>query len=375
MIKRVLLIIIALLLVIGAIAGIKFLQIRTMMEHGQFAPPPETVSSAAVAEQEWEITIPAVGSLTAVQGVMVASELAGRVQEIAFEPGAKVAAGDLLVQLNIQSEKAQLQQAEAAAALAKINFERQTKLLEKKIVSSSDFDTADATYKEAVAQVDTIRATIAKKTIHAPFAGRLGIRLVNLGQIVKEGDALVNLQRLQPMFVNFFLPQQELSRVKNGFAVRLRSNAIPDRTLEGAITTINPAIDSATRNFAVQATAANDEELLRPGMYVDVAVVLPEKKKVLAIPGTAVLYAPYSDSVFVIEEKKDEKTGKSGLVLRQQFVRLGEKRGDFVAVESGLAAGQNVAATGVFKLRNGQEAVVDNSLKPEFQLEPRPENQ
>jgi len=375
MIKRVLLIILALLVVIGVVAGIKFLQIRTMMQQGNFVPPPETVSSAAVQGQEWEVTISAVGSLTAVQGVMVASELAGRVREIAFEPGAKVAAGDLLVQLDIQSEKAQLQQAEAAAALARINFERQSRLLEKKIVSPSDFDTAEATYKEATAQVDTIRATIAKKTIHAPFAGRLGIRLVNLGQIVKDGDALVTLQRLQPIFVNFFLPQQELSRVKKGFTVRLQSGSTAGKNIEGTVTTINPAIDSTTRNFEVQATAANDEELLRPGMYVDVAVVLPEMKKVLAIPGTAVLYAPYSDSVFVIEEKKDEKTGKSGLVLRQQFVRLGERRGDFVAVETGLKEGQTVAATGVFKLRNGQTVVVDNSLKPEFELEPRPENQ
>ena len=374
--KRIILILLSLVLVVGVIVGIKVLQIRTMIEHGgSFTPPPETVSSAVVQEEEWETTIRAVGSLEAVQGVMVAAELPGRITKIAFDPGEMVAVGDLLVQLDIQTEKAQLQQAEASATLAQINFERQAKLLDKKIIARSDYDAAEASCKEATAQVESIRAAIAKKTIRAPFGGRLGIRLVNLGQIVKDGDSLVTLQRLEPIFVNFRLPQQELSRFNKGFLVRLTSNATAGRPITGTITTINPEIDSATRNFEVQATVANSEELLRPGMYAEVAVVLPEKKKVRVIPATAVLYAPYSDSVFVIEEKKDKKKGTSGKVLRQQFVRLGERRGDFVAVESGLKEGQSVAATGVFKLRNGQAVVIDNSLKPEFQLEPHPVNQ
>jgi membrane fusion protein (multidrug efflux system) len=376
MTKRVILIVLALFLVVGVIAGIKVLQIRTMIEHGgSFTPPPEPVSNAVAGEQEWETTIRAVGSLEAVQGVMVASELAGRVAEIAFEPGGMVRAGDLLVQLDVLSEKAQLKAAEAAAALAKINLDRQAQLLDRKIIARADFDTAEATYKEATAQVDGIRATIAKKTIRAPFAGRLGIRLVNLGQIVNDGEPIVTLQHLEPIFVNFFLPQQELSRVNKGYTVRLTSNAIAGRTVTGTITTINPEIDSTTRNFRLQATVTNSEELLRPGMYAEVAVVLPEKKKVLVIPATSVLYAPYSDSVFVIEERKDEKTGASGKTLRQQFIRLGERRGDFVAVDSGLAEGESVVSIGVFKLRNGQAVVVDNSLNPEFELEPRPVNQ
>jgi membrane fusion protein (multidrug efflux system) len=376
MTKRVILILLALVLAVGVIAGIKVLQIRTMIEAGgSFAPPPETVSSAVVDGEEWETTIRAVGSLEAVQGVMVASELSGRVTEIAFEPGAMVAVGDLLVQLDIFSEQAQLQAAEAAATLAKINFDRQAKLLDKKVIARADYDAAEASCKEASAQVDAIRAIINKKTIRAPFGGRLGIRLVNLGQIVNDGEPLVTLQRLDPIFVNFLLPQQELSRVKNGYTVRLTSNATTGRTITGIITTINPEIDSATRNFRLQATVANSAELLRPGMYAEVAVVLPEKKKVLVTPATAVLYAPYSDSVFVIEEQGNEKKGASGKVLRQQFVRLGERRGDFVAVESGLKEGESVVSTGVFKLRNGQAVVIDNSLNPEFQLEPRPTNQ
>jgi len=376
MTKRVILIILALFVVVGVVAGIKVLQIRTMIEHGgSFTPPPETVSSITVQGQEWETTIRAVGSLEAVQGVMMASELAGRVTEIAFEPGGLVRAGDLLVQLDILSEKAQLKAAEAAAALAKINFDRQAKLLDKNIIAHADFDAAEASCEEAMAQVDAIRATINKKTIRAPFAGRLGIRLVNLGQIVNDGEPIVTLQSLAPIFVNFLLPQQELSRVKKGYTVRLTSNVTAGRSITGTITTINPEIDSATRNFRLQATVTNSEELLRPGMYAEVAVVLPEKKKVVIIPATSVLYAPYSDSVFVIEEHRDEKKGTSGKILRQQFVRLGERRGDFVAVESGLTEGETVVSTGVFKLRNGQAVVIDNSLNPEFQLEPRPTNQ
>jgi len=376
MTKRIIFIILVLLLVIGVIVGIKVLQIRTMIEHGKsFTPPPETVSSSEVERQSWEITIKAVGSLEAVQGVMVAAELAGRVSEIAFQAGDSVRAGDLLVQLDILTEQAQLRAAEASAALAKINLDRMKVLLDKKSIAVSEYDTTEATYKEAAAQADAIRAAIVKKTIRAPFAGHLGIRLVNLGQILSDGTPIVTLQRLDPIFVNFLLPQQELSRVKKGYFVRLSSDALADPSVSGKITTISPEIDSASRNFRLQATVGNRDELLRPGMYVDVAVVLPEKKGVLVIPATAVLNAPYGDSVFVIEENKDEKTGKPGRVLRQQFVHLGDRRGDFVAVTTGLKEGETVVSTGVFKLRNGQSVVIDNSLQPEFKLEPRPANQ
>jgi membrane fusion protein (multidrug efflux system) len=376
MTKRIIFIILALLLVVAIIAGIKYLQIRTMIKHGAgFTPPPETVSSAVVQRQDWETIIKAVGSLEAVQGVMVASELSGKVTEIAFEPGDMVREGDLLVQLDVRAEQAQLRQAEAAAALAKINLDRLALLLKQGSIAKSEYDTAEATYKEGIAQTDIYRATIAKKTIRTPFGGRLGVRLVNLGQILSEGAPIVTLQSLDPIFVNFLLPQQQFPRIKDGYEVRLTGDALRGQVMTGAITTINPEIDNATRNFRLQATVNNAGDLLRPGMYVQVEVVLPVKTSVLIIPATAVLYAPYSDSVFVIEEHKDEKTGKSGLVLRQQFVRLGDKRGDFVVVNSGLIEGETVASTGVFKLRNGQAVVVNNSLNPEFKLEPRPANQ
>jgi membrane fusion protein (multidrug efflux system) len=374
--KRIIFIILALLVVVGVIAGVKVMQIRTMIKHGgSFTPPPETVSTALVERQTWETSVKAVGSLEAVQGVMVAAELSGKITEIAFEPGAMVQAGDLLVQQNVVAERAQLRAAEAGAALAKINVDRLALLLKQKSISQSEYDTSEATYKEAMARVDVIQATIAKKTIRAPFAGRLGIRLVNLGQIVGESQPLVTLQNLDPVFVNFLLPQQQLSRINNGYTVRLFSDVLEGQTVSGVITAINPEVDSATRNFRLQARVANSRELLRPGMYVEVAVVLPAEAEVLVIPATAVLYAPYSDSVFVIEEKQDEKTGKSSKVLRQQFVHLGERRGDFAAVDSGLKEGETVVSTGVFKLRNGQAVVIDNSLNPEFKLEPRPVNQ
>ena len=370
--KRIILTIVGLVVLIGVLGGIKGLQILRMTADGkQFVPPPETVTAYEVHMESWESLLTSVGSLEAVQGVMVTAELTGKVVNIAFEPGAKVRAGDLLLQQDISSETAQLRSAEAEVALAKITLERTRKLLTEKTVSQSQYDNADAQYKQAAAQVDNIRAAISKKTIRAPFAGRLGIRLVNLGQILNEGEAIVSLQSLDPIFVNFFLPQQQLEQIQPGFTVRVTTDALPDKIIEGKITAINPAVDAATRNIRVQATVENPRERLRPGMFVNVAVVLPAQDKVLAIPATAVLYATYSDSVFVIEEKKSENNSPPGKIVRQQFVRLGEKRGDFIAVSSGLKENETIVSTGVFKLRNGQAVVVDNTLVPEFKLMPK----
>jgi len=373
--KRILFSLLGLLLVIGLLVGIKGLQIFKMVGTGKsFTPPPETVTTAQARQESWEATLDAVGSLEAVQGVTVAAELSGKVAHIAFTPGTHVQAGSILLQQDTSSEEAQLQAAEAQAALAKINFERLRLLVETNAVSKAAYDDGEAKHKQAVAQAHEIRAAIAKKTIRAPFSGRLGIRLVNLGQILKEGEPIVSLQAMDPIFVNFTLPQQELTRIQPGFAVRIISDALPGQTVTGKITAINPQADSATRNIRVQATAANKNERLHPGMFATVAVVLPGKNKVLAIPATAVLPAPYGDSVFVVAERKDEKTGKPGLAVRQQFVRLGERRGDFIAVVSGLENGATVASTGVFKLRNGQPVVIDNALNPEFSLNPKPDN-
>jgi membrane fusion protein (multidrug efflux system) len=239
------------------------------------------------------------------------------------------------------------------------------------IISQADYDTAVANYEQAVAQVNNIRSTIAKKTFRAPFSGRLGIRQVNLGQMLREGDPIVTLQTLDPIYADFTLPQQQFSRLHPGLPVRVTSDALPGASIEGRITAINPLIDADTRNIKVQATLANRGEKLRPGMFVNVAVGLPVRQKMLTIPATAILYAPYGDSVFVVVDDKEHKGGK---VLRQQFVRLGEKRGDFVAVTDGLNQGESIVSTGVFKLRNGQGVVIDNKLAPPFSKAPNPEN-
>lgn len=363
-------------LVFGVLAGVKTLQIRAMINQGkQMKMPPEVVTAAKAQPDSWESLITAVGSLEAVQGVVVTAEMTGKVTAIAFEPGTRVKAGDLLVQQDVSAETAQLRAAESAVALAKINFERSKKMLSTKVVAESSYDNAEAQLKQAQAQADTFRAAIAKKTIRAPFSGRLGIRLVNIGQIIKEAEAIVSLQALEPIFVNFSVPQQQLPQIRLGLEVRITSDALPaGQVVTGKITALNPNVDAASRNIKVQATVANSDELLRPGMFANVAIVQPIQNPVLAIPATSVLYAPYSDSVFIVENAKAEEGGKAGKVVRQQFVRLGEKRGDFVAVLSGLKAEETVVSTGVFKLRNGQSVVVDNSLAPEFKLAPKPKD-
>ncbi len=362
-----------LIVIIGVLAGIKGLQIRAMIAHGQqFSPPPEIVTSAPVTSSSWESLITAVGSLEAVQGVTITAELTGKVVGIAFESGARAAAGDLLVQQDIDVEKAQLRSAESAAELARIEFARFRKLLADNVIAQSDYDNAQARLTQALAQADNIRAVIAKKTIRAPFAGRLGIRQINLGQVIDDGQAIVSLHSLDTIFVDFFLPQQQLSLIHTGLSVRVTTDALPGRQLTCQITAINPEVDADTRNIHIQAKLANPEELLRAGMYVNVAVVLPAKQEVLTIPATAVLYAPYSDSVFVIEDKKSADGSPAGKTVRQQFVRLGEKRGDFIAVLSGLKAEEIVVSTGAFKLRNGQAVEIDNNLAPDFKLAPRP---
>lgn len=365
--KRIVFSIVAVVVVVGVLGGIKGLQINRMIAQGsQFVPPPEPVTTAPVISESWESLLTSVGSLEAVEGITVSAELSGKVVRIPFEAGSRVRAGEILLQQDTTSEAAQLRAAEAAVALKRLEIERSRALLAKKAVSKAQYDTTEAQYKQAVAEADIIRAVIGKKTVRAPFDGRLGIRLINLGQILKDGAPIVSLQKIDPIFVNFSFPQQQLSQLHPGLPVRVTTDAVPGRTVEGKITAINPEVDATTRNVRIQATVDNPDETLRPGMFVRVAVVLPERKPVLAIPSTAVLYAPYSDSVFVVEEKE---TGK---VVRQQFVRLGEKRGDFIVVSSGVEEGSTVVSTGAFKLRNGQAVVVDNTLAPEFKIAPKP---
>jgi len=369
--RRLLITMIVLAALVAVLVAVKAMQIGAMVQQGKnFAPPPETVSSADVASESWETALASVGTLNAVQGITLAAELPGRVVGIAFEAGGRAAKGDILLRQDTSSEEAQLPGVLSQVELTRTNLERMNQLFAKGLISQAERDAAVAGTEQAEAQAENIRATIAKKTLRAPFSGRLGIRQVNLGQLLREGDPIVTLQTLDPIFIDFTLPQQQLPLLRTGLAVQVTTDALPGRTLMGRITAIDPLVDAGTRSLRVQATAANDNEALRPGMFVNVAVVLPARQKVLAVPATAVLYAPYGDSVFIIEEVADKK----GKALRQQFVRLGLKRGDFVAVESGVKEGDAVVSTGVFKLRNGQQVVVDNTLAPDFKKSPTPEN-
>ena len=375
MIKKVFLTLVGLLLLVGALAGAKVFQFKTMFAAGaSVVPPPQTVTTTEVRPDTWQPVLSAVGSVAAAQGVMLSAEEAGTVRHIAFESGATVKAGDLLLQLDTSVEQAQLRSAAAAADLARANLARARDLRAKNMVSQDDLETAEAQTKQADAQQDNIRAVIGKKTLRAPFAGRTGIRQVNLGQFVNTGDPIVTLQAVDPVHVDFFLPQQRLAQLSVGMTVQVATDAFPDQRFEGKLTVINPEVDTATRNVRLQATLDNPQGWLRPGMFVNVAAALPQLEKVLMIPATAVLYAPYGDSVFIIEEKKDEKTGAVGKVLNQKFVHLGKTRGDFVVVTSGLEAGQTIVTTGVFKLRNGMAVVVNNQLAPDFQIAPKPAN-
>ncbi len=359
--------------VAGSLGAVKTMQIRTMIAAGKsFVPPPETVATAVVEDEKWQDSLSAVGSVSPAQGVIVAPEIAGPVREIAFESGASVKQGDLLVRLDTSSEEAQLRAAEALVQLAKLNADRTRQLRSDKTVSQSELDQSEATLQEAQANADNIRSTIGKKTICAPFAGRLGIRLVNLGEQLDVGKGIVSLQSLSPVFVDFSVPQQDFSEVQTGLAVQVHSDSYADQTFSGEVTAINPDLDSILRTVRVRAKFANTNELLRAGMFVRVKVNLPTEQSVLAIPATAVLSAPYGDSVFVVEPKVEN--GKTNLVVEQKFIRTGRSRGDFVSVETGLKAGERVVTAGIFKLRKGMAVVENNAISPKPSQNPTPPN-
>jgi len=361
------------LLIVGALAGVKTLQIRKLMADGKkYAAPPESVSSAVAREEKWQGTITAIGSVTAVQGVTVTPELAGIIREIAFESGAVVAKDALLVKLDTSTEEAQLRALEAQAELARLTLARERTLRSDNMVPQSELETAEATLKQTQGMADATRAIIQKKTILAPFAGRLGIRLVNLGQYLDAGKPIVSLQSLTPIYADFSLPQQELARLQTGMRVRVTTDTYPGRQFEGTLSAINPDLDAQTRSVGLQATFGNAEQLLRPGMFARVEVLLPEEQPVLVIPATAVLSAPYGDSVYVIESKMGKDSGKPELAVRQQFIRTGRAQGDFVSVESGLKPGERIVSAGIFKLRNGMSVIENNELSPKNDLAPHP---
>jgi membrane fusion protein (multidrug efflux system) len=364
--------IVGLLAVVGILVGVKAGQIFTMVRAGEsFVPPPEAVTSARVETAQWEAARAAIGSLVAVRGVTLGAELPGLVREIAFENGTSVKQGSVLVKLDTTAEEAQLDAALADAQLAKVNLDRTRRLRRGEANAQAELDAAEAHARQAGATVANLRAIIAKKTVRAPFDGRVSIRQVELGQILSPGTPIASLQTVDPIYADFWLPQQALADLKPGQRARLRTDTFPDARWEGTVTTVNPEVDPATRNVRVRATFPNGDARLRPGMFANVEVLSPEKRTVLIVPATAAIFAPYGDSVFAIEQKKDP-AGKTVSVVHQKFVRLGERRGDLVAVVSGLAAGETVVSSGAFKLRNGATVAVNDALAPKAQLAPKP---
>lgn len=373
MLKKILLAAVAVSLLIGAITFTKLGQFTAMGEAAQnMVLPPETVTAMLVEDTQWEQTIIATATVTAVQGVKVSAETGGRVTQIDFKSGSIVNTGDVLIQLDTSSEDAQLASAEATAALAKASLTRVRKLSKQNLTSQDALESAEAKVKETVAQAHNVRALIAKKTIRAPFSGRLGLRLVNIGQILREGDAIVSLHTLDPIYVDFSIPQKTLLRLKPGLEVRVTVDAAPDVTFVGEILATNPDVDLVTRSVRVRAKISNPDEALRTGMFANATVIMPEKQPVLPVIATAVAYATFGNSVFVIEEQKNEQSGETEKVLRQQFVRLGQARGDFIDVIDGLKAGETIVTSGVFKLRSGMKVIIDNTLAPEPSLDPHP---
>jgi membrane fusion protein, multidrug efflux system len=372
MAKRMILMLALMLLVIGGLGFVKFRQIeaatKTVMQ-----PPPEAVTTVVAKQEKWPATLNVIGTMQAVQGVTVSADLPGTVARIAFDSGKAVNAGDILVELDTRQERAQLANVEAQRDLAKLNFARMDQLVKEGVLARQEYDNAVAQQKATEAQVGEIRATIARKTIRAPFAGILGIRQVNLGQYLSAGQAIVPLQSLNPIYVNFGVPQETGGKVRVGRTLRVTSKDVSGAGFTGRVTAIDSVVNEATRNVQVQATLANPGGRLRPGMFVQVEIVTGSDRPVIALPATAINYAPYGDSVYVVSDLKDQ-TGHSYRGVRQQFVKLEGSRGDQVAVVSGIKPGEEVVSSGVFKLRNGAAVQINNKVQPENNPSPKPED-
>jgi membrane fusion protein (multidrug efflux system) len=373
--KPILLAVGAIVLIVLLLGALKGAQIAAMIEAGEsFVPPAQAVTTANVQRVEWGAELSAVGSLVAVQGVMVSTEVPGTVRSIEFESGEMVKKGDLLVRLDTSVERAELAAARASARLAKAELERRNSLPPAGAVSQAEVDASAAEATRAAANVANVQAVIAKKTIRAPFSGRLGIRRVNLGEVLQPGTPIVSLQSYHPIYAEFSLPQQALSQVAEGDAVSVDTDAFPEMSWEGKIDVIDAEVDPSTRNFTVRALIDNPRGELRPGMFVDVRVRQPELRELLVIPASAVLFAPYGDSVYVIKEPKQSSEPKQ-YIVEQRFVRLGTRRGDLVAVASGLETDDVVVSTGAFKLQNGMAVTVREDLAPEASTSPTPPNE
>jgi membrane fusion protein (multidrug efflux system) len=373
MVKRMVLTVMVLVTFLATIGFIKFRQVQAAIaQASSYQAPPEAVTTTVARQDAWERHLSAIGTVAAVRGVTVSADLPGIVAKIAFDSGDRVHEGDVLVKLDTKQEEAQLAAAQARLDLAKLNLERVAGLKEKGVSSQAEFDAATAEHAQAEASVGEIRATIERKTIRAPFSGVLGIRAINLGEYLTSGQPVAPLQALDPIYVNFSVPQQDLNRVPVGSKVTAAADGRPETQTEGRVTAVDSVVDESTRNIKVQATFGNPQLRLRPGMFVNSEVALSNGEAVIPIPASAIRYAPYGDSVFVVETVKGPD-GSSYRGVRQQFVKLGSARGDQIAILSGIKAGEEIVTSGAFKLRNGAAVLVNNTVQPGNDPAPKPE--
>jgi membrane fusion protein (multidrug efflux system) len=381
---RYLVAILGVVLLIGGLATVKYKQIASLISFGKemqkAGPPPETVGVAVAQSQVWEGTLTTIGSIAPVRGVALSNDAPGVVQQIFFESGDVVRQGQVLLQLDSSVERAQLASSASRRELASINAGRTRALVSSGALAPSQLDNDDYALKTSTKDVTALQAQIDRKVVRAPFAGRLGIRAVNLGQYLNPGTQITVLEDIDSVYVDFTLPQQDLATVKVGMPVRVSIEGA-STTSEGVIRAIDPEVDATTRSIKLRASVPNKGETLRPGMFANVSVVLPTQAPQVTIPATALMHAAYGDSVYVVEDKKDDsgqpvagKDGKPVEIARQQFVKVGDARGDFVAILDGVTAGTTVVSAGGFKLHNGSPIVVDSGIKPSALLDPHPVN-
>jgi membrane fusion protein (multidrug efflux system) len=361
MTKRMIVMLVVVIAFVAAIGGYKYLQIKKAMSQS-YQPPPEAVTTAVAKQDLWDTTISAIGTVVAVNGVTLSADLPGVVDQISFDSGRMVGKGDVLLRQDTKQERAQLASAEAQRELTRVLLARNRSLQAAGIVPKETLDRAAAEFAQAEAAINEIHATIERKTIRAPFAGVLGIRQVNDGQSLASGAPIVSLQALQPVYVNFSVPQREIGLLRTGGAISVTSDSFPG-TETGRISAFDSVVNQDTRNIQVQAVFGNASRNLRPGIYVEAQLAQGARTPVVALPVSAISYAPFGDSVFIVEDVKGPD-GKSFRGVRQQFVKLGPARGDLVAVLTGVKPGEEVVTSGVFKLRPGAAVVVNNAIQP-----------
>lgn len=366
--KRILLTAVIALGVLGAIFGFKYLQIRQAKAvMAARKPAPATVTTTPAVQEKWRTTLHAVGTLESFRGITIRSEIEGRVVQVAFDSGARVQAGDVLVEMDSAAETALLRSNEATARLAELNLQRARELRQNSTNAQADLDAAEATAAQALAAIESTKATLAKKRIVAPFAGRVGIRQVNPGQFLNKADTVVTLEAVDPIYADFSLPQQDVTQLQTGLPVKVGVDAFAAREFSGVIEAIDPRVNGTTRNLRIRARLPNPEETLRPGMFVRVDVVLPEENEVIVLPATAIVYSPYGDSVYVVT-----KADQGGSTAQQRFVKVGPKRGDQVSLLEGVKAGEEIVTAGQGKLRPGTPVTVNNTVVPTNNPAPKP---